>query len=162
MHIFSYQFFSGVNRLFVLIYLNRDSDVKRFKTRRYYLPKGLIKNYNVIISGKNYYDSANDSDKKGCEEIKKLTTGEGAVYTTACLLDYNYIKNNSKLIAVDLSRKNELDADIKTIQQIKFVEQLDMVDGINADRIQSMFILTILENIKDTRLNIPQSSVTVL
>ena len=32
--------FVGVNRLFVLIYLNRDNDVKRFKAQRYYLQKG--------------------------------------------------------------------------------------------------------------------------
>ena len=36
-----------VNRLLVLIYCNRDSDVKQFKTQRYYFPKGTIKNYNV-------------------------------------------------------------------------------------------------------------------
>ena len=47
--------FVGVNRLFGLVYLNRVDDVKRFKTRRYYLPKGIIKNYNVIINGKNFF-----------------------------------------------------------------------------------------------------------
>ena len=31
--------FGGVNRLFVLIYLNRDSNIKRFKIRRYYQSK---------------------------------------------------------------------------------------------------------------------------
>ena len=44
--------FFGVNRLFVLVYLNRDNDVKRFKTRKCYLPKGIIKHYNVVINGK--------------------------------------------------------------------------------------------------------------
>ena len=46
----------GVNRLFVLVYSNKDDNVTRFKTRRYYLPKGIIDNYNVIINGKNFYD----------------------------------------------------------------------------------------------------------
>ena len=41
--------FAGVNRLFVLVYSNQDDNAKRFKLRRYYLPKGIIKNYNVII-----------------------------------------------------------------------------------------------------------------
>ena len=36
--------FFGVNRLFVLVYLNRGNDVKWFKNRRYYLPEGTIKN----------------------------------------------------------------------------------------------------------------------
>ena len=45
--------FVGVNRLFVLVYLDRDNDVKRFKTRRYYLPKGIIKK--GMINGKDFY-----------------------------------------------------------------------------------------------------------
>ena len=60
--------FAEVNRLFVLVYLNRDNDVKRFKTRRYYLPKGTIKNYNVIINGKSFYDQPIDSDIKRYEK----------------------------------------------------------------------------------------------
>ena len=65
-------------------------------------------------------------------------------------------------MAVDLSRQKELDADAKAIQQIKFVGQLKNVDGMNADRAESIFILTILEKIKETRLKLPQGSVTVL
>ena len=56
--------FVRVNRLFVLIYLNRDNDVKRFNAQRYYLHKGIIKNYNAIINGKNFYDQPIDSDIK--------------------------------------------------------------------------------------------------
>ena len=44
--------FVGVNKLFVLVYSNQDADSKRFKTRRYYLQKAIIDNYNVIINGK--------------------------------------------------------------------------------------------------------------
>ena len=58
--------FVGVNRLFDLFYSNQDANCKRFKSRRYYLLKGIIKNYNVIINGKNFYDQPIDSD------IKKL------------------------------------------------------------------------------------------
>ena len=43
--------FVGVNRLFALVYTNEDDSSMRFKTRIYYLAKGLIKNY-VIINGK--------------------------------------------------------------------------------------------------------------
>ena len=45
--------FVRVNALFVLIYLNRDKDVKQLKTQRY-LPKYIKKNYNVTINGKNF------------------------------------------------------------------------------------------------------------
>ena len=79
--------FVGANRLSVLIYLNRENDVKRFKTRIYYLSKSIIKNCNVSINGKNFYDQAIDSDIKRYEETRKLTTGQGEDYTTGCLLD---------------------------------------------------------------------------
>ena len=38
--------FVGVNRLLVLIYSNEDNNAKTYKVQRYYLPKGIIKNYN--------------------------------------------------------------------------------------------------------------------
>ena len=41
-----------------LVYSNQDPDSKRFQAIRYYLPKGIINNYNVIIIGKNFYDQA--------------------------------------------------------------------------------------------------------
>ena len=93
--------FVGVNRLFLLVYLNRDNDVKQFKTRRYYLTKGRIKNYNVIVNGKNVYDQPIDSDIKRYKEIRQLTTVKVEDYTTWCLLDYEYTKDHYRSIAVD-------------------------------------------------------------
>ena len=52
----------------------------------------------------NFYSQPNDSNIKWCEEI---ITGEGEDYTTGCLLDYYYVKNHFRLIAVDLSRRKE-------------------------------------------------------
>ena len=99
----------------VLVYINEDNNAKMLN----YLPKGIIKNYNVIINGENFYDQPIDSDIKRYEEIRKVVTGQVEDYTTGCLLEYEYIKNHYKLIAVDLSRKkNKLDADPKAIQQI--------------------------------------------
>ena len=40
-------YFFGVNRLFVLFYSNQDGNAKRFKIKRYYLKKGIIKDYYV-------------------------------------------------------------------------------------------------------------------
>ena len=48
--------FSGVNRLFVLVCPNQDDNPKRYKAEIYNLSKGIIKNYNVIINGKNVYE----------------------------------------------------------------------------------------------------------
>ena len=55
----------------------------------------------------NFYNQPNDSNIKRCEEIRKLITGQGEDCTTGCLLDYNYVKNHYRLIAVDLSRQKE-------------------------------------------------------
>ena len=70
---------------------------------------------------KNIYDQAIDSVIKRYEKIRKLTTRQGEDYTTGCLLGHDYMKNHYRLMAVDLSRQKELDADPKAIQQIEFV-----------------------------------------
>ena len=46
--------------------------------------------------------------------------GKGEDYTTGSLLDYHYFKEHYKLVAVNLSKQKELDADPKAIQQIEF------------------------------------------
>ena len=99
---------------------------------------------------------------KGYEEIRKLTTKQHEDYTTGCLLDYEYIKNHYRLIAFDLSRQKELDADPKAIEQIEFVGHLINIDGVNADGTKYMFVLTILEKIKEARLKISQGGVPIL
>ena len=158
--------FVGVNRLFLLVYSDQDANSKRFKTRRYHLLKGTIDSYNVSINGKNFYDPGIDSDIKPYEEIRKWTAVQGEGYTTECLLDYGYIKNHYRLIAVDLSRQKELDTDPKAIHQIEFVGQLGKLDANynakDAGNDQSMFVLTILGKIKESKLKFSQGSVIVL
>ena len=137
------------------VYSNQHTNAKRFKYWRYYLPKRIIDNCNIIINGKNFYDQPIYSDTKRFEEIRKLTTGQGEDHTTGCLLDYDHIKNDYRLIAVDLSRKKELDADPKLIQQLEnwTIETNGQLKILNADNIvESMYVLTILENIKEKRL----------
>ena len=85
------------------------------------MPKTIIKNYNVIVNRKNFYDQPIDFDIKRYEEIRNLTTGQGDDYITGCLLDYEYFKNNYRLIEVNLRRQKELDVDPKGIQLIEFV-----------------------------------------
>ena len=65
------------------------------------------------------------NDKVTYENIRKIVTGWGDDYTTGCLLDYIYFKKYYKMIAVDLSKQQALDADPKSIQQINFTENLD-------------------------------------
>ena len=67
--------FVGVDRLFILIYTNETNNAKRLSAQKYYLPKGKIKNYNVIINGKNFLWSTNWFRYKTIWKIRKLTTG---------------------------------------------------------------------------------------
>ena len=63
-------------RLFVLIYSTEYVNAKRYTAKRYYLPKGIIKNYNVLITEKNFYDQPIYSDIKRYEQMTKSTTGQ--------------------------------------------------------------------------------------
>ena len=40
------------------------------------------------------------------DNIRKFSIGQGNDYTTSCLLDYIYFKNDYKMIAIDLSKQS--------------------------------------------------------
>ena len=64
------------------------------------------------------------------------------------MLDYEYIMNHDRLIATDLSRKKELEADLKAIQKKEFIKQLKNLEIENADGTQNMIVLMTLGKIK--------------
>ena len=70
-----------------------------------------------MIDGKNFFEQPINNDVKTYENIRKITTSQGDDYTTGYLLDYPYFKENYKMIAMDLSKQQALDADPKVIQQ---------------------------------------------
>ena len=57
--------------------------------------------------------------------LKKIATGPRDDYTTGCLLDYPYFKDNYKMIAINLSKQQALDADPREIQHISITANLD-------------------------------------
>ena len=65
------------------------------------------------------------NDLKTYDNIRKIATGHGDYYTTGCLLYYTYFKEHYKLIAIDLSKQQKLDADPKAIRQINFTANLE-------------------------------------
>ena len=77
--------FQGVNRLFVLYF---EKENGRTSHSEYYLPKVEVKDYNVNIDDKNFFDQPVNNDIKTYENIRKIATGQGDDYTTGCLLDY--------------------------------------------------------------------------
>ena len=76
---------------------------------RYYVQKIEIKDYNVIIDGRNFFGQPIKNDSKTYDNIRKIATGQAGDYTTGCLLDYPYFKEYHKLIAIDLSKQRTLD-----------------------------------------------------
>ena len=106
-----------------------------------------------MIDGKNFFDQPVNNDKVTYDNIRKIATGPGDDYTTGCLLDYIYFKKYYKMIAVDLSKQQALDADPKAIQQINFTA--------NLDRANTRFYF-ILEEAKETVFEFSQGTVKVL
>ena len=78
-----------------------------------------------MTDGKNFFDQPVKNHKVTYEKIRKIATGQGDDYTTGCLLDYICFKKYYKMVAVDLSKQQVLDADPKAIQQIDFTANLD-------------------------------------
>ena len=159
--------FQDVNRLFVLAFNDTPEDeaadtpaprnlavnqVIRNGYRKYFVPRVDITSYNVLIDGRNFYDQPiNDSIRK-YDEIRKIVTGKGDNYATGCLLDYDYFKKNYQLIAVDLSKQRELDADPRAIQQIEFIRMLETRSN----------VFTILEKSKETILEFYKGTAKVM
>ena len=107
-----------------------------------------------MIDGRNLFDQPIKNDLKTYDNIRKIATGQGDDYTTGCLLDYPYFKKYYKLIAIDLSKQQKLDADPKVIQQINFTGNLDRAEG------ATMFF--IIEEAKETVLDFSKGTVKVL
>ena len=143
--------FQGVNILFVLAFEN-DND--RTSTNGYYLPTVQIKDYNIMINGENFFDQPIKSNKVTYENIRKIATGQGDDYTTGYLLDYPYFMDTYKMITVDSSKQQALDADPRAIQQINSTA--------NLDRAGNTRVYFILEEGKETILDFSQGTVKVL
>ena len=114
--------YEGVKSLFVLAYRDHGgaNRVTADSHRRYFFPRVKIGNYNIEIDGRNFHDQPINDLIKQYDEVKKVSTGQGDDYTTGCLLDFAYLKNNFRLIAADLSKQKTLDTDSIAIQQIIF------------------------------------------
>ena len=142
--------FQGVNRLFVTAYNSGNGQPTRNGQRKYYLPRIDLNKY-VIIDGRNFYDNPIESDIEKYRELKKVMIGKGEDYTKGSSLDFDYFKKHYKLVAVDLSKQKELDADPRAIQQIEFKYML----GTNST------IYWVLEKSKETILEFYKGTVKV-
>ena len=82
--------FEVVSRLSILAF---EYDAQRISKKRYYLPNEEIKDYNIMIDGKNFFDQPIKKGKVTYENIRKIARGQWDDCTTGRLLDQIYFKN---------------------------------------------------------------------
>ena len=107
-----------------------------------------------MIDGRNFFDQPVKDNLITYDNIRKIATGQGDDYTNVCLLGCRYFKNYYKMIAIDLSAQQALDADPKAIQQINFTANL------NWEGNTKMFF--IIEEVKENILDFSHGTVKVL
>ena len=142
------QTFTNVNRLFVLSFARNILGDKRDSFSHYYVPNVEIKDFNVLIDGKSFFDLPVKNEEEAYEKIIEMSNNND--YTTGNLLDFAYFKKNYKLIAIDLSKQTKL----KDPQQINFIGKLLKNTG------ATMFF--IIEKSEETTFNFSQNSVTII
>ena len=84
--------FQGVNKLFALAYAYGNNVTNENSYRKYFLPRLKIKNYNIEIDGRNFFDRPINDLIKQYDEVRKISAGQGDDYKTGCLLDFIYFK----------------------------------------------------------------------
>ena len=116
----------------------------------YYVPKVQMKDFNVLIDGKYFFDLPIKNEEEAYEKIIDMSNNDNN-YMTGNLLDFAYYKENYELIAIDLSKQTK----IKDRQQINFIGKIEVQDnGV------TMFFIN--EKSKETTFEFLQNSVNIL
>ena len=114
----------------------------------HYVPNVEIKDFNVLIDGKSFFDLKVKNEEQAYEKLIDMSNNND--YTTGNVLDFAYFKEIYRLIAIDLSKQTKL----KDRQLINFIGKLDKDNGAT--------ILLIIEKSKETTFNFSQNSATVI
>ena len=145
--------FANVNRSFVLSFQriageNNTTKDYRDSFSHYYVPNVRIKDFNVLIDGKSFFDLPVKNEEEAYEKIIEMSNNND--YTTGNLLDFAYFKENYRLIAIDLSKQTKL----KDPQQISFIGKLLNRRG------ATMFF--IIKKSEEATFNFSQNSITII
>ena len=144
--------FTIVNRLFVLsIERIEENNVKKDyrDSFSHYVPKVQIKDFNVLIDGKNFFDLPVKNEEEAYE--KNIEMSNNNDYMTGNLLDFAYYKENYRLIAIDLSKQTKT----KDPQQISFIGKIEGQDN-------GVTVFFIIERSEETTLDFSQNSGNIL
>ena len=136
--------FTKVHRLFALAYTNEDD---RISYSQYYVPNVEIKDFNVIIDGKPFFELPVKNMEETYQKI--IDMGYNDDYTVGNLIDFEYFKQHYKLTAINLSKQKELEPDI--MQQINFIGLLE----------QQATLFVIIEHREQTEIDFSQNSATI-
>ena len=139
--------FTNVNRLFVLTYENADD---RQSFSQFYLPRVMVKDFNVIIDNLAFFDLPIKTEEEAYEKVIDISRNNE--YTTGNLLDYDYFKKYYKLIAIDFSKQRVLQENEDLIQQINFIGRIE----------QAANVFIIIEKKEHTILEFSQNFANVL
>ena len=96
--------FTNVNRLFVLSF---ESETNGSSFSKYHVPEIKIKDFNVIVNGKSFFEIHVKNKEEAYEQIIETSQNNG--YTTGNLLDYEYFSKHYQLSALDLNKQFELE-----------------------------------------------------
>ena len=146
--------FTKVHRLFVLAYENKDD---RHLYSKYYTPTVELKNYNVLIDRKPFFELPVKDLKETYQKIIDLGCNDD--YTVGNLLDLKYFKEHYKLIAIDLNKQKVLDQDKNAMQQINFIGSLEREQVNNSYPLTTIFF--IVEHKEETTIDFLQNSATI-
>ena len=126
-----------------------ENDITSFS--KYYVPNVQIEDFNMLIDGKSFFDIPIKNGEDTFKQIIEM--GRNNDYTTGNFLDYEYFSKYCKSIAIDLSKKIELEnTDLK--QPINFIEKLKRNEG------ATMFF--IIKKSEETIFEFSQNAATVV
>ena len=129
--------------------VNRTADYRQ-SFSQFYLPRVMIKDYNVIIDKLAFFDLPIKTEEEAYEKIIDISRNNE--YTTSNLLDYDYFKKYYKLIAIDLSKQQVLQENEDLIQQINFIGRLE----------EAANVFTIIEKKENAILEFSQNFANVI
>ena len=115
--------FRSINRLFVLPFKNGNDDPTRNLFNEYFMPSVEIKDFNVLIDNKPFFDQPVKNQQETFKKLLEMPTNND--YATGNLLDYLYHQDYYKLIGIDLSRQTNTNI----LQQIDFIGTLEDGDA---------------------------------